>query len=32
MRATLVRLAENCHGNDRPECLTIEELADGSSS
>ena len=32
MRATLVRLAENCHGDDRPECPIIEELAEGSSN
>jgi MerR family transcriptional regulator, copper efflux regulator len=27
MRATLARLAENCHGDDRPECPIIENLA-----
>jgi Cu(I)-responsive transcriptional regulator len=27
MRAALVRLAENCHGDDRPECPIIENLA-----
>jgi MerR family transcriptional regulator, copper efflux regulator len=27
MRATLVRLAESCHGDDRPECPIIENLA-----
>ena len=27
MRAMLVRLAENCHGDDRPECPIIENLA-----
>jgi MerR family transcriptional regulator, copper efflux regulator len=27
MRATLVRLAETCHGDDRPECPIIEDLA-----
>jgi Cu(I)-responsive transcriptional regulator len=30
MRATLVRLAENCHGDDRPECPIIENLAQRS--
>jgi Cu(I)-responsive transcriptional regulator len=35
MRAALVRLAENCHGDDRPECPIIENLAqrcDGEAS
>jgi hypothetical protein len=27
VRATLVRLAESCHGDDRPECPIIEDLA-----
>jgi len=27
MRATLVQLAENCHGDDRPECPILEDLA-----
>jgi DNA-binding transcriptional MerR regulator len=27
MRATLVRLAETCHGDERPECPIIENLA-----
>ena len=27
MRAALVRLAESCHGDDRPECPIIENLA-----
>lgn len=31
MRATLVRLAENCHGDDRPECPIIGNLAEESS-
>lgn len=28
MRSTLLGLAENCHGDDRPECPIIEELAE----
>ena len=27
MRRALVRLAESCHGDDRPECPIIENLA-----
>ena len=27
VRAALVRLAESCHGDDRPECPIIENLA-----
>lgn len=27
MRATLAHLAEHCHGDDRPECPIIENLA-----
>jgi MerR family transcriptional regulator, copper efflux regulator len=27
MRAALVRLAESCHGDDRPECPIIDNLA-----
>jgi Cu(I)-responsive transcriptional regulator len=27
MRATLVQLAEHCHGDDRPECPILEDLA-----
>ena len=27
MRATLVRLAENCHGDERPECPILDDLA-----
>jgi MerR family transcriptional regulator, copper efflux regulator len=27
MRAALLRLAESCHGDDRPECPIIENLA-----
>jgi hypothetical protein len=30
MRATLVRLAESCHGDHRPECPIIDNLAEGS--
>ena len=29
MRATLVRLAEACHGDQRPECPILDDLADG---
>jgi MerR family copper efflux transcriptional regulator len=32
MRATLVRLAENCHGDDRPQCPILENLAEGAPS
>lgn len=28
MRATLIELAENCHGDDRPDCPIIDDLAD----
>jgi len=28
MRATLVELAENCHGDDRPDCPIIDDLAE----
>jgi DNA-binding transcriptional MerR regulator len=27
MRNTLAMLSENCHGNDRPECPILEDLA-----
>lgn len=27
MRATLVELAETCHGDDRPDCPIIDDLA-----
>lgn len=27
MRATLVELSENCHGDDRPDCPIIDDLA-----
>jgi MerR family copper efflux transcriptional regulator len=27
MRATLVRLAEACHGDERPECPILDDLA-----
>lgn len=30
MRATLVHLADACHGDDRPECPILNEFADGS--
>ena len=29
MRRTLETLADHCHGNDRPECPIIEDLASG---
>lgn len=29
MRATLVDLAEHCHGDDRPDCPIIDDLAEG---
>ena len=28
MRATLVDLSENCHGDDRPDCPIIDDLAE----
>ena len=28
MRATLLNLSENCHGDDRPDCPIIDDLAD----
>lgn len=28
MRATLLHLTERCHGDDRPDCPILEELAD----
>jgi Cu(I)-responsive transcriptional regulator len=31
MRATLSTLMRKCHGDDRPECPIIEELAAGSA-
>ena len=31
MRATLVDLAENCHGDDRPDCPIIDDPAEGLS-
>jgi MerR family copper efflux transcriptional regulator len=31
MRATLVELAEGCHGDDRPECPILEDLALGAA-
>jgi Cu(I)-responsive transcriptional regulator len=30
MRATLVELAENCHGDARPECPILDDLAEPS--
>jgi len=30
MRATLVELAETCHGDDRPDCPILEDFADRS--
>lgn len=27
MRSTLVKLAENCHGDQRPECPILDDLA-----
>lgn len=30
MRATLVHLADACHGDDRPDCPILNEFADGS--
>ena len=30
MRATLVQLAENCHGDHWPECPILDDLAAGS--
>jgi MerR family copper efflux transcriptional regulator len=31
MRATLTDLAESCHGNDRPDCPILDDLAEGDS-
>jgi MerR family copper efflux transcriptional regulator len=31
MRRTLVGLAERCHGDDRPDCPILEDLAGGNS-
>jgi MerR family copper efflux transcriptional regulator len=31
MRATLVQLAEHCHGDEQPECPILDDLADRSS-
>jgi hypothetical protein len=31
MRATLSTLMRKCHGDDRPDCPIIEELAAGSA-
>jgi MerR family copper efflux transcriptional regulator len=32
MRGALVRLAETCHGDERPECPILDDLALGSSA
>jgi Cu(I)-responsive transcriptional regulator len=32
MRRTLEQLATSCHGDDRPDCPIIEELADQASA
>jgi MerR family copper efflux transcriptional regulator len=32
MRRTLETLAKSCHGDDRPDCPIIEELADQASA
>jgi MerR family transcriptional regulator, copper efflux regulator len=32
MRATLTRLAESCHGDDRPDCPILDDLADGDAA
>jgi MerR family copper efflux transcriptional regulator len=32
MRATLVELSETCHGDDRPDCPIIDDLADRLAS
>jgi Cu(I)-responsive transcriptional regulator len=29
MRATLTHLAQNCHGDDRPDCPILDDLAAG---
>jgi Cu(I)-responsive transcriptional regulator len=29
MRGTLMQLAHHCHGNDRPDCPILEDLAGG---
>ena len=31
MRRTLVGLAERCHGDDRPDCPILDDLASGST-
>jgi MerR family copper efflux transcriptional regulator len=31
MRRTLIGLAERCHGDDRPDCPILEDLAGGKS-
>jgi len=32
MRATLMHLTERCHGDDRPDCPILDELADEGES
>ena len=32
MRAALADLAERCHGDDRPDCPILDELAQGGAS
>jgi MerR family transcriptional regulator, copper efflux regulator len=32
MKATLEKLAEHCHGDDRPECPILDELSGKSSA
>ena len=32
IRRTLIDLTERCHGNDRPECPILEDLATGPES
>ena len=31
MRRTLVNLAEHCHGDDRPDCPILDDLASGAA-
>jgi len=31
MKATLEQLATNCHGDDRPECPTLDGLAESGA-
>ena len=32
MRATLARLVERCHGDDRPDCPILDDLAGDASA